>query len=473
MVKGAWFDKFKEKYAKKPPKGWKKVVGAPVGDKAEKAGMYVVVKGLSLTVKKTGEKKTVRIYAVKTSEGFLRSAKGDVYYTREREKAVKRANAVAQKRPKEKRAAHHKELVDFLRARKGKAPMSAQDIAHELERDQREVQQDLAALAKAGKIKRKVKSMTLTHQSSGVGHKFGGVVTTKHKQAHYSIESEEEPPMQNVLTEFHHLTGYGSSIVEKSSTTGMAPLEAIGKAFSAKVTLKDVPYLRYRKVGNGVELEDMAGRLGGILTSVEPREADPKALMAFLKKHGAKTLKAEALEEAVEPKIRAKNYVPHADTLDAARFKKSLALASKSAQFMRTVRTTALGSMGITCAHDAYKFKGGGYTPRILSQMGFDIYPTGEKSVYVAVPRVGNVPPGMPLKVEVVKGNRSQGINKHMRLRVQDLRVRKGYKPSLVFVVGNKIRSWEVRGLKTLSSNEFNLGETGGRQFRVRVLSRA
>lgn len=101
------------------------------------------------------------------------------------------------------------------------------------------------------------------------------------------------------LSEYSRLSGAGPSLLEVTSRDAM--LEVLSRAFSTPVQSADVKFLRYRKVGKGVELEDMAGRLGGILTSVEPRDADPKALLAYLKKHGAKTFKAESLDEAKQP----------------------------------------------------------------------------------------------------------------------------------------------------------------------------
>lgn len=93
--------------------------------------------------------------------------------------------------------------------------------------------------------------------------------------------------MDRIIEEFKHLSGVGPSLLEKVSADPM--LGVLAKAFSVKaVKPADVKYLLYRRVGQGVELEDQAARLGGILTSVESSEADPKALLVFLKKHGAK-----------------------------------------------------------------------------------------------------------------------------------------------------------------------------------------
>lgn len=100
------------------------------------------------------------------------------------------------------------------------------------------------------------------------------------------------------LHEYRRMTGIGPSLMEKAAADPM--LDVLAKAFSVKdVTPADVKFIRYRKVGKGIELEDQAERLGGILTSVEPSDADPKALVAFLKKHGAKSMKAESLDEQV------------------------------------------------------------------------------------------------------------------------------------------------------------------------------
>lgn len=108
----------------------------------------------------------------------------------------------------------------------------------------------------------------------------------------------EESGMQQYLESYRRMTGVGPSIVEAAAADPV--LAVLAKAFSVKaVKPADVKYIRYRKVGHGVELEDTASRFGDILTSVEPKEADPKALIAFLKKHGAKPApKVEAIEEA-------------------------------------------------------------------------------------------------------------------------------------------------------------------------------
>lgn len=109
--------------------------------------------------------------------------------------------------------------------------------------------------------------------------------------------------MQNIVEEFNRLTGVGPSLAERASTDPM--LRVLAKAFSVKaVKPADLKFIQYRKVGHGVELEDTAARFGGILTSVEPKDADPKALMTFLKKHGARTFKAESIEECLLTELK-------------------------------------------------------------------------------------------------------------------------------------------------------------------------
>lgn len=99
------------------------------------------------------------------------------------------------------------------------------------------------------------------------------------------------------LNEYRRLSGVGPSLMEATAADPM--LGVLAKAFSVKsVAPADVKFLRFRKSGKGIELEDMAERLGGILTSVEPSDADPKALVAFLKKHGAKGMKSESMDES-------------------------------------------------------------------------------------------------------------------------------------------------------------------------------
>jgi len=135
--------------------------------------------------------------------------------------------------------------------------------------------------------------------------------------------------MQHLIEEYNRLTGVGPSLTEKASADPM--LGVLAKAFSVKaVKPADVKFLRYRKVGKGVELEDKASRLGGILTSVEPRDADPGDLLAFLKSHGAKPApKVEALDESVartilkqmggsgrlKAMIGAKHFIDHGQSL--------------------------------------------------------------------------------------------------------------------------------------------------------------
>jgi hypothetical protein len=90
------------------------------------------------------------------------------------------------------------------------------------------------------------------------------------------------------LEEFRRLVGTGPSYMERTSGKGRAMLQVLSKAFSRPVSLADIPYLRFRPFKNGVELKDDKRRLGGILTSVEGREAPSRVLMAFLSSYGAK-----------------------------------------------------------------------------------------------------------------------------------------------------------------------------------------
>jgi hypothetical protein len=92
------------------------------------------------------------------------------------------------------------------------------------------------------------------------------------------------------LHEFRRLVGVSPSLMEAEAGLPSAMLDQLAKAFSTRVSLPDVKFIRYRKFRDGVELEDEAERLGGILTSVESNEADSNRLVAFLKKHGAKPM---------------------------------------------------------------------------------------------------------------------------------------------------------------------------------------
>lgn len=96
------------------------------------------------------------------------------------------------------------------------------------------------------------------------------------------------------LEEYRRLTGEAPSLLEREANVGRSMLDVLAKAFSTDVKPADVKYIRYRRFRTGVELEDVGDRLGDILTSVEAKEADPKDLVAFLKKHGAKPSKAKA-----------------------------------------------------------------------------------------------------------------------------------------------------------------------------------
>jgi len=111
------------------------------------------------------------------------------------------------------------------------------------------------------------------------------------------------------LEQYKRLVGLpGRSLMEKVSAD--PKLGVLSKAFSTNVGKEDIKYLRFREVEGGVELKDMAGRLGNILTSVGPKEANPKALISFLEKGGAKPFKVEIVESfdegAYDPKIHGK-----------------------------------------------------------------------------------------------------------------------------------------------------------------------
>ena len=104
--------------------------------------------------------------------------------------------------------------------------------------------------------------------------------------------------MMQYLEEYNRLVGVGPSLREQSSIDPM--YRVLAKAFSVRrVGPEDIRFLRYRQVGKGVELEDVASRFGGILTSIEPKEASPSEVVSFLKKHGAKAIKSEGLQEGI------------------------------------------------------------------------------------------------------------------------------------------------------------------------------
>lgn len=103
------------------------------------------------------------------------------------------------------------------------------------------------------------------------------------------------------LREYRRLSGVGPSLMQEAMEDDPM-LRLLSTAFSTKVRPPDLKFIRYRKAKHGVELEDQAERLGGILTSIESREADPHEVITYLKKHGAKPLtdeeQAESLGEA-------------------------------------------------------------------------------------------------------------------------------------------------------------------------------
>ena len=246
------------------------------------------------THRKTKKERKVRFYALRRPDGLMvHRANGKLYHTIDPRAAAKHAKTIARKRDKGKIKAHRAALLAILKAQAptGKK-LNVQELAKMTHRNSEDVGRDLAAMAKAGTIKGDVVK-TYDVKSLG-GKEFGGTVSMHRKRAHYWVEATEPPVEQ--LSEFRRLTGVGRSLTEKAAVDPM--LAVLAKAFSVKaVKPADVKFLRYRKMGKGVELEDKAGRLGGILTSVEPKDADPKALVAFLKKHGAKVFK-ESLDEA-------------------------------------------------------------------------------------------------------------------------------------------------------------------------------
>jgi hypothetical protein len=270
----------------------------------EKAGWAVMVRVFKYKGKTTGKKMTLGVYGLRDPDGeMLKTAKGVIYVADEPEKATTYLHKLLKKRPKETRDAHLQGLVDFLKAHCDNAKaqqrsveLSAREIAREVHRKEAEVGRDLASLAKAGKIKSVVRKEWDTADLYST-RAFGGAVSMKRNRVYYWVESKERVTME-YLHEYRRMTGIGPSLMEKAAADPM--LDVLAKAFSVKdVTPADVKFIRYRKVGKGIELEDQAERLGGILTSVEPSDADPKALVAFLKKHGAKGMKAESLDEQV------------------------------------------------------------------------------------------------------------------------------------------------------------------------------
>ena len=104
--------------------------------------------------------------------------------------------------------------------------------------------------------------------------------------------------MHGYLAEFRRLSGVGPSLVEASA--GLAPemLDRLSKSFGTKVTAQDVRFIRFRNYKGGLELEDEAERLGGILTSFDGNEEEVSQLKGFLKKHGAKPM---AKSESFDP----------------------------------------------------------------------------------------------------------------------------------------------------------------------------
>jgi hypothetical protein len=287
------YDKWLKRQRAAPPKdGWKPAKSSGytrLPHAMESAGWRMVIRKYMLRGKQSGKKMKVYLYAAQNADGtFLTNAKGVAYVSDDAGQVAKYAKTRGSKRDKGKITAHRAELLAVLKAHAGTSKvLDVRTLAKLVHRDDTDVGRDLAAMRKAGTIKGSVhKTHDTTHTRGG---EFGGVVAMHRRRAHYWVEAVEPPVEQ--LDEFRRLTGVGRSITEKTAVDPM--LTVLAKAFSKKVVrLADVKYLRYRKMGKGVELEDAAGRLGDILTSVEPKDASPKALVAFLKKHGAKPLKA-------------------------------------------------------------------------------------------------------------------------------------------------------------------------------------
>lgn len=104
-------------------------------------------------------------------------------------------------------------------------------------------------------------------------------------------ESFQRSPMMEMVEEYQRMVGVGPSLLEKAAGSDRAMLNLLAKAFPVKkVTKADVPFIRYRVFRNSVEMEDQQNRLGDVLTSLEKKEVDPKVLVAWLKKHGAKKM---------------------------------------------------------------------------------------------------------------------------------------------------------------------------------------
>lgn len=144
--------------------------------------------------------------------------------------------------------------------------------------------------------------------------------------------------MTNELIEdFRRMVGVGPSVVERASGGQRAMLDVLSKAFSVKVKPSDVKFIRFRTYKGGVELEDVGDRLGNILTSVEGKEADPKQLVAWLKKHGAKALKKEDVERRSDRKLEESEvWTPDAWTPGGT----YLAQGSRAQKVMSSVRRT-------------------------------------------------------------------------------------------------------------------------------------
>jgi len=130
--------------------------------------------------------------------------------------------------------------------------------------------------------------------ATGYDPKLAEVVASTLRERGYRVDFMAEHTSfrgSPMLEDYRRLIGVAPSMVEKTMGSDKAMLAALSKAFTAKVKKADVPFIRYRDFKGEVEMEDTQGRLGGVLTSLGPKEADLAVLKAWLKKHGAKAVK--------------------------------------------------------------------------------------------------------------------------------------------------------------------------------------
>lgn len=105
----------------------------------------------------------------------------------------------------------------------------------------------------------------------------------------FKVKVVECAKIESVTSSYRRLVGLSASLIERASAGVSGGLKVLSDAFSTVVSLEDIPFIRYRVFEGTVELEDTVKRLGGILTSVDANEMDPTKLVAFLRKHGAKS----------------------------------------------------------------------------------------------------------------------------------------------------------------------------------------